>query len=212
MHEVGKTWFQLKKESYIIEEGDLPTEEYPFPETGIYVLQRNELPITVIWKTNNSSQCLQVVKREIEKNLAKKVQTPPPHASPAISGSVPNEVAMLNNNTVVTENSKESKKIIKNERVIAFYAILFAKAQYDRHGKISNLIPADLSDDALELFSSSTSTSEQSRMLADALSALSTDIAVRSNVCIARVLMLLYAEFRLTIMHYYLSIEFCFDV
>ena len=208
MYEVGKTWFQLKKESYIIEEGDLPTDEYPFPETGIYVLQRNELPITVIWKTNNSSQCLQVVKREIDKILAKKVQTPPPHASPVISGSVPNEVAILDNNTVITANSKESKTIVKNERVIAFYAILFAKAQYDRHGKVSNLISVD----ALELFSSSTSTSEQSRMLADALSALSTDIAVRFNVCIACVLMLLYAEFRLTIMHYYLSIEFCFDV
>ena len=48
MHEIVKTWFNLKKETYIVEEGDLPTEEYPFPETGIYVLQRSELPITVI--------------------------------------------------------------------------------------------------------------------------------------------------------------------
>ena len=39
---------QSKKETYIVEEGDLPTEEYPFPETGIYVLQQSELPITVI--------------------------------------------------------------------------------------------------------------------------------------------------------------------
>ena len=61
---------------------------------------------------------------------------------------------------------------------MAFYAILFAKANYDRHGKVSNLVPAELSDDALELFSSSASVSEQSRILADALSALSTDIAV----------------------------------
>ena len=47
---------------------------------------------------------------------------------------------------------------------------------------MSNLVPAELSDDALELFSSSTSVSEQSRILADALSALSTGIAVRQTL------------------------------
>ena len=191
-HEIGKTWLNLKKDSYIIEEGDLQNDEYPFPETGIYVLQRNELPITVIWKTNSSSQCLQVVKREIDAIRAKKVQTPPPNVSPAASGSVPHEVAMLDNNTVVTAASKESKTIEKNEWVIAFYAILFAKAQYDRHGKVSNLIPAELSNDALELFSSSSSISEQSRMLADAFSALSTDIAVRQTVAMFLFLTFIY--------------------
>ena len=111
--------------------------------------------------------------------LAKKVSSPPPRLSPAMPGSVPHEVALLEHNTVVTAASKESKIIENNDRVIIFYAILFAKAQYDRHGKVSNLIPAELSDDALELFSSLSSISEQSRILADALSALSTDIAVR---------------------------------
>ena len=123
-----------------------------------------------------------MVKREIDAILAKKVSSPTPRLSPAMQGSVPHEVALLEHNIVVTAASKESKIVEKNDRVIAFYAILFAKAQYDRHGKVSNLIPAELSDDALELFSSSSSISEQSRILADALSALSMDIAVRTNI------------------------------
>ena len=99
---------------------------------------------------------------------------------------------MLDNNTIVTAASKQSKTIEKNKRVIAFCAILFDKAQYDRHGKVSSLIPAELSDDTLELFSSSTSISEQSRMLADALSALSTDIAVRQTITMSLFLTFIY--------------------
>ena len=110
-HEFYKTWLELKKGSYIIEEGDLPTEKYPFPETGIYVLQRCELPITIIWKTNTSSQCLQVVKKEIDKLLKKKVQSPLPRHFSAITGSVPHEVALLENNTVVTATSKDTKTV-----------------------------------------------------------------------------------------------------
>ena len=95
--------------------------------------------------------------------------------------SIPNEVALTDTNMVVTAISTTSKVAEKNERVIAFYSILFAKAQYDQHGKVSAMLLAELSDDALELFSSSSSTSEQSRILHDSLDALSHEIPAERN-------------------------------
>ena len=38
LHKINRTWLDLKKEAYTIKEGNLPTEDYPFPKTDIYVL------------------------------------------------------------------------------------------------------------------------------------------------------------------------------
>ena len=135
------------------------TEDYPFPDTGRYVLERYELPIITIWKKNNDSQALRVIEREIDKLRPKPATTTA--LTPQLSQrSVPVEVAMSDNNTVVTATSSTSKVAEKNERVLSFYSVLFASAQYDRHGKVTALLPAEISDDALELFSSSSSVAE----------------------------------------------------
>ena len=94
---------------------------------------------------------------------------------------IPNAVALTHTNTVVTATSSTSKDSKKNERVIALYSILFVKAQYDRHGTVSSMLPAERSDDVMELFSSASSTSEQSRILHDSLDALSDEISTERN-------------------------------
>ena len=121
-----------------------------------------------------------MIEREIEK-LQPKLALTTALTPQMTQRSVPVEVAMSDNNTVVTATSSTSKVAEKNERVLAFYSSLFTRAQYDRHGKVTALLPAEISDDALELFSSSSSVSEQSRILHDSLESLADDISEERN-------------------------------
>ena len=83
--------------------------DYPFPNTGVYVLERYELHIVVIWKTNNDSRELQVIRREIEKLRPTPVRKPLSTPQMIAQVSVPNKIAFTDTNTVVTATSTNSK-------------------------------------------------------------------------------------------------------
>ena len=70
-----------------------------------------------------------------------------------------------------------SKLCEKNERLIAFLQILFSRPEYDRSGNISSLLPGQLTDEALELLATNSSTADQARALADALDALANEVS-----------------------------------
>ena len=73
--------------------------------------------------------------------------------------------------------SEEAKIVEKNEKVILYYALLFAKPQYDKNGAIVTLLPGDISDEVMEVLSSLSSVSEQARLLSDIFRVLSEDIS-----------------------------------
>ena len=75
----------------------------------------------------------------------------------------------------------DSKTIEKNDKLLTFLSALYAKPSYDRNGSINSLTPAEISDEAKELLSSATSTSEQARSLADALFAHADETRTERN-------------------------------
>ena len=105
---------------------------------------------------------------------------------PAITNntsSVPIEV-MTGNETVVTNNTSntnDTKLVEKNDRLISFLSVFFSRPQYDRNGDITSLLPADLTDDALELLSSTSTTSDQAGQLADALTSIASEISTEKH-------------------------------
>ena len=99
-------------------------------------------------------------------------------------GSVPNEVAIQENKTVVTvASASESKVANKNERLIAFLSILFSTSNYDRTGKLTGMAPGLISDETMEILTSLASLAEQSRMLANGLNALAKEQATVQYIC-----------------------------
>ena len=59
--------------------------------------------------------------------------------------SVP-EVVNLDEKTIVT-SAASSACSVQNDRLTAFLQILFSKANYDRNGELSSLVPESLSND-----------------------------------------------------------------
>ena len=119
-----------------------------------------------------------MIKREVDRFKS----TLPALPQNTDSAPVPHEVMTGNDaNTVVTNNTNETKLVEKNDRLISFLSVFFSRPQYDRNGDISSLIPAELTDEALELLSSSSSTSDQAGLLADALTSLASEISAEKH-------------------------------
>lgn len=80
--------------------------------------------------------------------------------------------------TIVTSSASvvSSEASIMNERLTSFLQILFAVPNYNRDGKVTNLIPATITDDLQEILSSTSKVSEQARMVSNNIKALATDI------------------------------------
>ena len=116
------------------------------------------------------------MKKEVED--FKKRTYPPKFSLPQIKVQS-NSIDLNDEVTVVTSQAKseEAKIIEKIEKVILFYALLFAKPQYDKNGAIVTLLPGDISDEAMEVLSSTSSVSEQARLLGDSFRVLSEDIS-----------------------------------
>ena len=57
------------------------------------------------------------------------------------------------------------------------FSPFFARPYYDRNGELSSLLPADITDEAMELLSSSSSTSEQARTFSNGIEVLADDIS-----------------------------------
>ena len=75
----------------------------------------------------------------------------------------------------------ESKTVGKNEKLLTFLSVLYAKPAYDRNGVLISLNPTEISDEAKELLLSETSTADQAHSLADALFAHADEIRTESN-------------------------------
>ena len=129
----------------------------------------------VLFKHNRSnSTAYPLLKGDIERFLLHKA----PRGSPN-QPTVPHEVALSDNPTIVTTTSTqndESKTIDKNEKLIAFLQIFFAKLEYDRSRNIATLHPDVLTDEALEPLTSSSTISEQANNLKDALDAFASQV------------------------------------
>ena len=129
-----------------------------------------ELPVKMLIRNS-----LAMIKAEVTRVKGHQPNTT--RTTPA-SVPVPNEVVTGNDhNTVMTTTTQDANLIEKNERLISLLSIYFAKPVYDRYGHISSLIPAELTDEASDLLSSSSSSSDQASMFADALKALSAQIS-----------------------------------
>ena len=72
-------------------------------------------------------------------------------------------------------STDETKTMEQNKKVIIFTFLLFSIPEFDRHGTISSLSLGEISDEALDILSSSTSTSKQARSLYDSFSILADD-------------------------------------
>ena len=149
------------------------------------------------------SNAYPILKSEIDKLLS--LEKPAP--SPALAPTVPNEVAIMDNKTVVTSTSttQDVKLIEKNERLIAFLSISFWRPEYDRSGNIAALTPAQLTDEALELLATHSSTADRARALYDGLDVLATDIS-RERTYLSRVADLPYLS--QTVLTYMLQTHF----
>ena len=79
------------------------------------------------------------------------------------------------------KDSHDSKVIEKNERLLAFTAILFSKPTYNKDGDLKTLHPAELSDEANEVVLSTAKIGEQARLIGDNIEAFASDISQERN-------------------------------
>ena len=96
-----------------------------------------------------------------------------------VTEHVTQEIVVTNDVMIIVtsaSSANESKTLDKNERLVTFMSLFFSRPQYDRDGQMVTLIPAELSDEALDMLSSSTSTSDQASQLGDGLTSLADQI------------------------------------
>ena len=129
----------------------------------------HDLPLSVIIRrTNVPNAALDLLDQEVSRFREK--HSPPEHKT-YTPGPVPDHISLADKTIVSNNSSHDTKVIEKNEKLISFLAIMFSRATYDRNGNISSLSPGELTDEAKELFTSSSTTTEQSQNLFDALDA-----------------------------------------
>ena len=101
-----------------------------------------------------------------------------PAASPAPAPIVPNAVAIMDQKTVFPSTSTtQDIKLIKKMNGLSPFFHFFSRPEYDRSGNIATLTPGQLTDEALELLATHSSTADQARALYDGLDALTIDIS-----------------------------------
>ena len=104
----------------------------------------------------------------------------PPEDSPPVR-EVSDNTSIAERTLISQASSLDTKTSKKNDKLLNFLAVLYAKPAYDRNGTIISLTPADISDEAKELLTTATSTAEQARSLADALFAHADEIRMERN-------------------------------
>ena len=177
-HELYDDFFHLKVKAHVLDASFFELEQdCPLPDTIPAVNLNSDLPLKVLFSHN---EAFNLIKQEIDK-FKKDDSTKEPSllASPEKVPTVPQEVAVPDQRTIVTSTSstQDQKLIEKNERLIAFLQIFFSRPEYDRTGNITSLLPGQITDEALELLTSNSSTADQARALADALDALAIDVS-----------------------------------
>ena len=139
-----------------------------------------KVPVKMLIRNLNKANinALTTIKAEIARFKGAQVSNTP--RTDPVTVPVPKEVVAGNDhNTVITNTSttQDASLIEKNDRLISLLSIYFSKPVYDRNGGISSLVPGELTDEALELLSSTSATSDQACILADGLKALAAQVS-----------------------------------
>ena len=174
IHELYADWIYIHNRKHVASKEFFEGEpQIPIPNGACDVISHcAELHLKVLFKsTHNPSNPYPIIKAEIEKFVKQHKQEEEIQET-----SVPEEVNFAEDKTVVSTSTSSSTGV-KNERLLAFLAILFSKPHYDRKGDLSSLVPAEIADEARELLTSSSSTSEQARTLSDGIEVLADDIS-----------------------------------
>ena len=177
VHSLYEDFLHLKSEAEAIDRSFFSIDKpCPKPDSDD-IMFVYKLPVKMLIRNSNkaNNNALAMIKAEVAR--FKGDQANIPRTTP-VSVPVPNEVVAGNDhNTVMTNTTQHAQLIEKNERLISLLSVYFSKPVYDRNGSISSLLPAELTDEALDLLSSSTSSSDQASIFADALKALSAQIS-----------------------------------
>ena len=171
IHDLYAEWIFLFKHKYIVN-SSYNTEHAtcPIPKVSNNVTTFNEIPLKILFKNkNDSTSPFERIKREVDKFVATNTTHP-------ASFKVPEVVDVPENKTLASE-SRSSEGTVMNERLTAFLQILFAKPVFDADGDLSFLEPATISDNLQEILTLTSNTSQQARMVLDAMKVLLDEIA-----------------------------------
>ena len=171
IHDLYAEWIFLYKNKYIVNSSFTTSEiSLPTPETVNTVTSLEEVPIKVLFKVNNdSSSPFAKIKKEVDNYIAINTKHQP-------SLKVPEVVNIPEHRTVASE-SKSAESTVINEKLTAFLQVLFAKPVFDNDGDISYLEPATISDNLQEIMTTTTNTSQQARMVTDAMKVLLDEVS-----------------------------------
>ena len=174
IHPIYGYWIRMKTGFWCNDE--FVDDSCPLPKsTGNEFMLDGMLKPAILYKSPNV-QGYRMLKELIERHSkAKKFQDGSIRNSR--TDTIPREVALTEEKTVVTAVSSESKVSNKNERLVAFMSILLSTPNYDRAGKLISMTPAHISDEAMEILTANASLSEQARSLSDSLTSLARDTA-----------------------------------
>ena len=171
-HELFQDWFTLKSEQFLMTEEffDLETK-CPTPEGVTDITFDKDLPLSVLIRRKGIQNAALDI---LDKELARFIVTPAPQRD---SPPVPDLVSLAEKTIASVASSHESKCVEKNEKLRAFLSVMYSHPTYDRTGSLTALSPASLTNEAMELLTTGSSTAEMSRNLMDGLEALAYDIS-----------------------------------
>ena len=171
IHDLYAEWIFLFKNKYIVNSSFTTNEiTCPTPETINTVTSLEEIPIKILFKTNNdSSSPFARIKKEVDNYIAANTKYQP-------SCKVLDVVDIPEHRTLASE-SKSSKCTVINEKLTAFLQVLFTKPVFNADGDFLYLEPATISDSLQEIMTTTTNTSQQACMVADAMKVLLDDVS-----------------------------------
>ena len=170
VHDLYAEWVFLHDKNYIID-STFTTEQVkcPTPEVNSIVTAFRELPIKVLFKTKNKDSPFAIIKNQVDNFISANTK------ENKSKNSVPEIVNVAEDKTEAS-GRESSDATMKNDRLIAFLQLLFAKPNYDRYGEVLSLTPGDISDDLQEILQAASSTSLQARMVNDAIKVIAEEV------------------------------------
>ena len=171
-HELFHDWCMLKTSEFQTSDAYFELEnKCPTPEFVTDITFDRDLPLSVLIRRKGiQNAALDMLDMELKRFV---VSPEPQRDSPP----VPDLVSLAEKTMASIASSQDSKVVEKNEKLMAFLSVMYAHPTYDRTGSITALSPAILTNEAMELLSSSSSTADTSRNLTDGLEALAYDIS-----------------------------------
>ena len=171
-HPMYEAWLRIATSDMLID-AELLAKSPPTPDSDRRYTVDTALPLKVLFSSKHIFQNpFQIMKREVDAFIGR--------SSPPVQKKSPPKTVDLVDDfaSVITKTSTdETKTMERNEKVIIFTSLLFSIPEFDRNGTISSLSPGEMSDEALDILSSSTSTSEQARSLHDSFSILADEVS-----------------------------------